>query len=90
LEGADVKLSTKVTAVETTSAGIVKVFAENGQFDFDEVVITTPLGWLQKNKHVFSQPLPERFSQAIDSIGYGSLEKVCYGILEFNSLLIRF
>jgi monoamine oxidase len=90
LEGASVKLSTKVTSIETTSAGTVKVLAEDGQFDFDEVVITSPLGWLQRNKHVFSPPLPKRFSQAIDYIGYGSLEKVCYGIPEFNSSLIRF
>ena len=73
LEGANIKLSTKVTSVETTSAGTVKVFAGNGQFEFDEVVITTPLGWLQRNKRVFNPPLPERFSQAIDSIGHGSL-----------------
>jgi monoamine oxidase len=77
LEGANIKLSTKVISVETTSLGTAKVFVENEQFEFDEVVITTPLGWLQKNKHVFNPPLPERFSQAIDSIGYGSLEKVC-------------
>jgi hypothetical protein len=40
-------------------------------------VVTTPLGWLKKNKHAFEPPLPSRFSGAIDSIGYGSLEKVC-------------
>jgi len=56
----------------------VKVSTENGQyFEFDEIVMTPPLGWLQRNKEVFEPPLPPRFLQAIDAIGYGSLEKVC-------------
>lgn len=43
--------------------------------EFDEVVITSPLGWLKRNHASFSPPLPEQLSQAIDNIGYGSLEK---------------
>ncbi|CAK7216062.1 hypothetical protein SCUCBS95973_002677 [Sporothrix curviconia] len=46
-------------------------------FSFDEVVCTMPLGWLQKNAaSAFEPALPPRLSQAIASIGYGSLEKV--------------
>lgn len=44
--------------------------------EFDEIVMTTPLGWLQKNKHIFSPPLPKRLNDAIDNISYGTLEKV--------------
>ena len=40
------------------------------------MVMTAPLGWLQKNKQTFYPPLPSRLSQAIDNIGYGTLEKV--------------
>ncbi|KAF7593603.1 hypothetical protein BBP40_011121 [Aspergillus hancockii] len=43
---------------------------------FDEVVMTTPLGWLKRNKSAFSPELPPRLIQAIDSISYGRLEKV--------------
>lgn len=43
---------------------------------FDEVVVTVPLGWLKKNKTAFLPPLPQRFCNAIDNIGYGCLEKV--------------
>ena len=75
LEGADLRLSTKVTGIETASSN-VKVLVDDGYLEFDEVVVTAPLGWLQKNKAVFTPALPHRFSQAIDSIGYGSLEKV--------------
>lgn len=45
---------------------------------FDEVVMTAPLGWLQQNKHTFTPSLPTQFSKAIDSIGYGCLEKVYF------------
>lgn len=44
---------------------------------FDEVVCTMPLGWLKKNAATaFEPPIPPRVSEAIASIGYGSLEKV--------------
>ena len=38
--------------------------------------MTTPLGWLKRNQQAFTPALPGRFSSAINSIGYGSLEKV--------------
>ncbi|KAG4433717.1 hypothetical protein IFR05_010798 [Cadophora sp. M221] len=76
LTGAKVKLSTKVTSVESGSDEVA-VHTENGNtLEFDETVITCPLGWLKKNKAVFQPELPARFSQAIDAIGYGTLEKV--------------
>lgn len=43
---------------------------------FDEVVVTCPLGWLKRNPDAFEPPLPTRLTRAIDSIGYGCLEKV--------------
>ncbi|CAG8979542.1 hypothetical protein HYALB_00004995 [Hymenoscyphus albidus] len=73
---ADIKLSTKVVCVKSGTKN-VKLRTVNGlELEFDEVVMTNPLGWLKINKDVFTPPLPPRFSQAIDSIGYGSLEKV--------------
>ncbi|KAL0252235.1 hypothetical protein SLS55_010702 [Diplodia seriata] len=82
LEGADVKFSQRVKKVETVAEegnenGAVKVHLDDGQsMLFDEVVMTTPLGWLKRNKDTaFSPPLPERLSDAIDSIGYGCLDK---------------
>lgn len=52
----------------TTAAG------ETSQFD--EVVVTCPLGWLKRNKSAFTPELPPRLTQAIDSISYGRLEKI--------------
>lgn len=55
----------------------VGVKTADGQvLEFDEVVITTPLGWLKQNPQAFHPALPDRLSRAIQSIGYGSLEKV--------------
>lgn len=42
---------------------------------FDEVVITTPLGWLKHHKASIHQLHP-RIASAIDSISFGRLEKV--------------
>lgn len=43
---------------------------------FDEVILTTPLGWLKKNLQAFCPPLPQRITTAIAHISYGRLEKV--------------
>lgn len=45
-------------------------------YQFDELVVTFPLGWLKNNRAAFHPPLPPRLSRAIDSISYGDLEKV--------------
>lgn len=76
VNSATVKFLTKVVHIET-AGGKARVLSDTGlDEEFDEVVVTTPLGWLKKNKVVFHPQLPERLCQAIDSIGYGSLEKV--------------
>lgn len=43
---------------------------------FDGVVMTTPLGWLKRNKEGFTPSLDRRLLDAIDSISVGHLEKV--------------
>ena len=42
---------------------------------FDDVVVTTPLGWLKKHKESINQ-LHHRIGSAINSISFGRLEKV--------------
>jgi hypothetical protein len=84
LEGAaEILLNEPVVAIEASPripnaqhAVTVKT-ATGNQYIFDEVVTTTPLGWLKQNQSAFNPPLPPRLSQAIDSISYGKLEKVC-------------
>lgn len=43
---------------------------------FDDIIVTCPLGWLQKNPQAFDPPLPTHLNKAINGISYGCLEKV--------------
>lgn len=80
LDGAEIKLETKVEKIisRTDPAEKVKLQVKGGQtLEFDEVVVTTPLGWLKRNLNAFEPALPARMTKAIQAIGYGCLEKVC-------------
>jgi hypothetical protein len=84
LAKADIRLNTKVVSITAnTIRGLghehtpkITLVTESGTMEFDEVVITTPLGWLKRNLNAFSPPLHNRLSQAINNIGYGTLDKV--------------
>lgn len=43
---------------------------------FDEVLMTTPLGYLKRNTSMFQPELPERLLAGIDGVSVGHLEKV--------------
>lgn len=75
-----IKFSTKISKINAADGadGKVVVTTEKGQaLQFDEIVVTAPLGWLKQNQEAFAPALPPRFLSAIDAIGYGCLEKVC-------------
>ncbi|APA07616.1 hypothetical protein sscle_03g023860 [Sclerotinia sclerotiorum 1980 UF-70] len=76
LENAKIEFSTKVTRVETNPNSLAVFIDDGKKLEFDEVVMTTPLGWLKKNKEAFQPELPSRFLSAIDSLGFGCLEKI--------------
>lgn len=77
LEKAEVSFNTTVEKI-TYGGDKVQLDLKGGKTqEFDQVVVTTPLGWLQKNKATaFDPPLPKKLDEAIDAISYGSLEKV--------------
>lgn len=80
-EKADILLGRKVISVTTpedrTAAERVVVGIEGGtKLEFDEVVMTTPLGWLQRNLSCFHPALPPRMESAVQSLGLSHLEKV--------------
>ena len=60
---------------ETEEANVHVSTMDGKVHRFDEVVLTTPLGWLKLHKEDIN-PLAPRISEAIDSICYGRLEKV--------------
>ncbi|KAH6647507.1 hypothetical protein BKA67DRAFT_577696 [Truncatella angustata] len=80
-DGASIMFGKKVSMIETpanrNSAGPVVVTTDDGtKLWFDEVVMTTPLGWLQKHLGSFSPPLPSRLELAIKNLKLSQLEKV--------------
>jgi Flavin containing amine oxidoreductase len=80
-EGANIKFGHTAVRIhgreQSDSDGIVSVETKDGsRFEFDEIVITTPLGWLKNNLSSFEPPVPKRFQEAVESLGYGTLDKV--------------
>ncbi|GAB7353758.1 hypothetical protein MBLNU459_g4150t2 [Dothideomycetes sp. NU459] len=79
LELADIRYEHKVASVscKKDASSQPSITTSDGKtWSFDEVVMTAPLGWLKRNKEAFKPGLKPRVSQAIDAIGYGSLDKV--------------
>ena len=79
LEEADLKLGRTVNKIlyRVHLSDKAKVRTTAGEwFEFDDVVMTAPLGWLKKNLDAFEPALPTRLTKAIKAIGYGTLEKV--------------
>lgn len=82
LAEADVKFNARARRIlhRREAGDKVRVELEGGQvLSFDQVVVTAPLGWLKQNLAAFEPSLPGRLTQAINSIGYGCLEKVRRG-----------
>ena len=76
---AEIKYRTMVEKIcyRTDTEDKSRVQLENGHMlMFDEVVVTSPLGWLKRHLEAFEPTLPLRLVKAINSIGYGTLEKV--------------
>jgi hypothetical protein len=79
---ANIHLSTKVKTIETTvhqgheQDPKVTVSTENGNLEFDEVVIAVPLGCLKREQPIILPQIPPRLYRAIQNASYSSLEKV--------------
>src|ERR1700710_1581147 len=78
LANADIRLNTKIIEVKTTereiTGGKVRLTSEHGDvLYFDEVIMTTPLGWLKRNRDIFDPQLPSRMLAGIDAISVGHL-----------------
>ncbi|KAK4158532.1 hypothetical protein C8A00DRAFT_10699 [Chaetomidium leptoderma] len=80
IDGADIRYQTRVSEIHgksTAQNDVVRVKTTDGQvLEFDEVVVTCPLGWLKQNLQAFFPPLPDRLCKGIQNISYGCLEKV--------------
>jgi monoamine oxidase len=82
-EGLDIRLSTPVGRVEHGESG-VRVETEGGEvFEADRVVVTVPIGVLQRETIVFEPSLPADKRDALTRMDMGSLEKV---VLRFDEI----
>lgn len=78
---ATIQLSTKVTSVQSIEKAAaegprVSVTTEKETLEYDEVVITSPLGCLKRGLPAISPSPPHGIFRAIANISYGHLEKV--------------
>lgn len=73
------KVAKHISYATDTSTAVMngRVFCEDGEsFEADHIVLTTPLGVLKDNAVTFDPPLPARKVEAIQSLGFGILNKV--------------
>ncbi|ESO94098.1 hypothetical protein LOTGIDRAFT_145165, partial [Lottia gigantea] len=75
-ENLDIQYNTQVCGIDYSSESI-KVTTNTSSFTAHKVLVTVPLGILQKQCIQFTPSLSERKTKAINSLGAGSLEKVC-------------
>ncbi|KAF2186549.1 FAD/NAD(P)-binding domain-containing protein [Zopfia rhizophila CBS 207.26] len=81
LKSANLLLSQQVVGVSSfensvNGRGVAIETANGDKFTFDDVVMTTPLGWLKRNESAFQPSLPDPLREAIGDISVGHLEKV--------------
>lgn len=69
------QLSSAVSKVDVQIDHIV-VTTDRTEFRADAVILTTPLGCLQRNTIDFTPPLPLQIQSAIQNLGFGNLEKL--------------
>ncbi|RJQ75483.1 FAD-dependent oxidoreductase [Pseudonocardiaceae bacterium YIM PH 21723] len=68
-----IELGQTVTHIETDP---VRVITDRGEFHADRVLVTLPLGVLKARTVSFTPPLPADKQQAIDQLGFGTLNKI--------------
>nr|GAT60854.1 predicted protein [Mycena chlorophos] len=76
LASAKLRLNTYVKRIETSAHKVIVTAADGSCESFDQVVVSTPLGWLKRNLDVFSPSLPPRLAEAVANLGLSQLEKV--------------
>lgn len=87
---ARIQLDTVMTTVEARTGGprpVCVTTSDGKEQYFDDVVVTTPLGWLKQHKDSIPRIHP-RIASAIDSISFGRLEKASGHHLSDRTLLI--
>lgn len=74
-ENSDIQLNTTVNHIKHSKQA-VKISTNRGEFSADAVIITLPLGVLQKQSVTFDPPLPSAKQKSIANLQMGILNKV--------------
>lgn len=74
-QGLDIKLNTRVTKINYQNKNI-KIETNKGEITADKVIVTLPLGTLQKNIVQFDPPLPSTKMSSLNNLGMGLLNRV--------------
>lgn len=75
-EGLDIRLSHIVGGISYEKGEGVAVETDKGTFEADYCICTVPLGILKAEKIAFDPPLPQRYRQSIEKVGFGSVTKL--------------
>lgn len=79
-KGLDIRLSTPVTAVDWSGAG-VRVATDAGMVSARAAIVTLPVGVLKSGAVRFTPQLPQRTRDGLAGLGMGALSKIA---LKFN------
>jgi lysine-specific histone demethylase 1 len=82
-EGLNIKKNRLVTSIDYSKNRILIECANGEKYECEKCIITTSLGVLQKNPPLFSPSLPPWKLEAINSIGFGLMNKV---VMHFPSV----
>ncbi|TRY70897.1 hypothetical protein TCAL_02797 [Tigriopus californicus] len=74
----EIKLDHAVTSIQYDLEGGAQLTCENGEiFQASHVISTASLGYLkQHHNELFQPPLPSRMVNAIESIGFGTIDRI--------------
>ena len=79
-----IQKNTPITAISLTDYGVELTDRSNNKYQASRVVLTVPLGVLKSNQISFKPVLPDTYRKSINTIGYGSFNKV---FMEFDQPL---
>lgn len=79
----DVRLNHIVTSVKDTGTGVTVKTKDGKVFTADDVIVSVPLGVLQKGSITFEPQFPAQKQKAVDSLRMGNLHKT---FLVFNDV----
>ncbi len=71
----DIRMGSRVVQIRYDEHGVT-VVTDTAKYPGSHVIVTVPLGVLKTNAITFDPPLPEPKTQAIESLGFGNVEKI--------------